>query len=162
MLRNGNIVDVDGVSPLRFPLTPDGTYKVVVRHRNHLGAMTLNGFALSAANSTVVDFNSVATWGTAAQKFLDGRWMLWSGNVNRDKRLSYAGSGNDRDPILAYLFAQPGPPPTPTSVVPDVYRDEDVNLDGSVKYAGSRNDRDPILVNIGSVPATAIRNEQLP
>jgi hypothetical protein len=162
ILANGDIVDVDGVSPLRFPLTPDGTYKVAIRHRNHLGAMTQSGVALSAAAPALVDMETTTTWGTDAQKLRDGRYMLWGGNVNRDKRITYAGSGNDRDPILAYLFVNAPQPISATSVVTDVYANEDMNMNGEVKYAGSGNDRDPILVNIGSIQVTAIRNEQLP
>jgi len=75
--------------------------------------------------------------------------------------LKYTGSSNDRDFILAYMFAQLGSP-TVTSVVTGVYHNADVTMDGLVKYANAGNDRDPILVNIGGVIATAMRIEQLP
>jgi hypothetical protein len=161
--RDGDIVDVDGVNPVTFKDVLPGSYHVVVRHRNHLGVMSATPLALDATPAGPIDFRTGTSHGVEAQKVHvpDGWNLLWAGNVNRDKRLSYAGSGNDRDPILAYLFAEI-PSPTPSSVVTNVYRNEDVNMDGNVKYAGSGNDRDPILVNIGSVIATAIRNEQLP
>ncbi len=158
---DGDIVDVDGTSAVRFPLVGAGNYKVAVRHRNHLGAMTLNGFALSAASATAVDFTTVPMHGFEPQKPRDGTYMLWGGNTNTDTRIRYAGASNDRDPILAYMFSVLVTP-TATSVVPNVYRNEDVNMDGDVKYAGLLNDRDPILVNIGGVTVTATRNQQLP
>ncbi len=37
---DGDVVDVDGVSPVAFPAITTGNYHVAVRHRNHLGAMT--------------------------------------------------------------------------------------------------------------------------
>jgi uncharacterized protein YjdB len=40
--RDGDVVDLDGVSPLKFPGLKMDNYYVVVRHRNHLGAMTKN------------------------------------------------------------------------------------------------------------------------
>ncbi|MBK7753122.1 MAG: hypothetical protein IPI41_11140 [Flavobacteriales bacterium] len=73
-----------------------------------------------------------------------------------DKVLKYAGSGNDRDPILVRVG---GFTPNNTEVL---YCNEDGNLDGVVKYAGVRNDRDPILVNIGGITPNNTRQEQLP
>ncbi|MBP7450142.1 MAG: hypothetical protein KA817_08890, partial [Flavobacteriales bacterium] len=81
---------------------------------------------------------------------------LWSGNVLQDGRLSYSGSGNDRDPILSRIG---GAVPTATTTG---YLSEDVNMDGVVKYSGASNDRDPILNNIGGVVPTATLLEQMP
>ncbi|MBL0043319.1 MAG: hypothetical protein IPP33_02530 [Flavobacteriales bacterium] len=57
--RNGDIVDVDGVSPVAFNVAP-GSYYVSVKHRNHLGCMTSGTVALSSTPATV-DFTSLAT-----------------------------------------------------------------------------------------------------
>jgi len=38
--RDGDVVDIDGASALRFGNTGEGTYYVAIRHRNHLGVMT--------------------------------------------------------------------------------------------------------------------------
>ncbi len=40
MQRDGDIVDIDGFSPLKFNVVQPGSYNVAIRHRNHLGAMT--------------------------------------------------------------------------------------------------------------------------
>lgn len=37
---DGSLVDLDGKSSVKLPLTQDGDYYVVVRHRNHLAVMT--------------------------------------------------------------------------------------------------------------------------
>lgn len=158
--RDGDVVDVDGVTPLSFA-APAGNYYISVRHRNHLGAMTLNTVALGVAPVTV-DFTdgSTATFGTNAQKISGAFRLLWTGNVVRDTPapflLKYTGTSNDRDPILVAVGGT-----IPTNTV-NGYRAEDVNMDGVTKYTGTANDRDPILINVGGTVPTATRSEQIP
>ena len=45
LLSDSNIVDMDGVSPVRFTM-PSGMYHVAVRHRNHLAVMTATPVSL--------------------------------------------------------------------------------------------------------------------
>ena len=162
--RDGNVVDLDGSSALRFDgVLPDAHF-VVIRHRNHLGVMTEAPVALSSAVA-MLDLTDPLqpNHGTSpadaanAQKSRNGRRMLWSGNVVTDGMLKYAGADNDRDPILNSIGGL-----IPTNTLTMVYRMEDVNMDGKVQYAGSGNDRDLILFNIGGEIPTAIRTEQLP
>jgi ligand-binding sensor domain-containing protein len=54
---DGKIVDVDGVSPLRFNGVNAGNYYVVVRHRNHLAIMSANAIPLSGS-SALYDFST--------------------------------------------------------------------------------------------------------
>ncbi|MCB9169523.1 MAG: fibronectin type III domain-containing protein [Flavobacteriales bacterium] len=154
--RDGDVVDVDGTSPVTFYVAA-GNYYVVARHRNHLGCMTAATRALSAVPTTV-DFRSsgTATYGTNARKNVSGAMLLWAGDATSNGQIKYAGSGNDRDAILTRIGGS-----VPTNVT-NGYYPEDVNLNGQVKYAGAQNDRDPILVNIGGTVPTAVRTEQLP
>jgi len=46
--RDGDIVDLDGVSPLEIPGVPDGNYIVAIEHRNHLGVRTPVSLALNS------------------------------------------------------------------------------------------------------------------
>lgn len=64
--RDGDIVDMDGISPVKFTGSVAGNYYVAVRHRNHLGFRTSNIFALNNT-PTVLDFtnNSVALNGAS-------------------------------------------------------------------------------------------------
>lgn len=153
--RAGQVLSATG-SPVRFSV-PNGSYHVAVRHRNHLGAMTMASVPLSSSSITV-DFAalSTATWGTQAQRTVGAKKVLWSGNVVRDGAVLYTGQNNDRDPVLLAVGGS-----VPTNVV-DGYSLSDVNLDGQVKYTGSGNDRDPILANVGGSVPTSIRLEQLP
>jgi hypothetical protein len=139
-------------------------YYVAVRHRNHLGVMTASILSLGPV-LTEIDLTDTGTpnFGTTpplallAQKARDGKRMLWAGNAAHDNQVKYAGSGNDRDPILVAVGSS-----VPTNTVSNVYTANDVNMNGIVSYAGSGNDRDPILVTIGSTVPTAIRTQQLP
>jgi hypothetical protein len=99
---------------------------------------------------------STALFGTDATKPLNGRALLWAGNALGDENLRYAGSENDRDPILVALGGS-----LPTAVATG-YVKEDVNMDGRVRFVGSNNDREPVLVNVGGTLPTATRAEQLP
>lgn len=155
--RDGDVVATDGSSPVAFQVAP-GTYRVALRHRNHLGAMTAAGIALSPTPATVdLTAGATATFGTDARKTIGSARALWAGDVNYSGELLYTGAGNDRDPILSAIGGT-----IPTNTVSGQYRQEDVNLDGTVRYTGTANDRDPILQNIGGVVPTATRVEQLP
>ncbi len=154
--RDGDVVNSDGSSGLVFGVGY-GNYYVVVRHRNHLAAMTATPVALTTS-ATVVDFRSTgtATFGVDARKTVSGQRALWAGNVLPDQQVKYTGADNDREPILSAIG---GTVPTSTA---GGYQAADVNLDGTVRYTGSMNDRDPILSNIGGIVPTNIRFEQLP
>ncbi|MEO1437281.1 MAG: hypothetical protein AAFV80_17195, partial [Bacteroidota bacterium] len=60
LLRDGSIVELDGVSPLTFFNVPAGNYYVAVNHRNHLGLATATAVAVSGA-TPMIDFTDPAT-----------------------------------------------------------------------------------------------------
>jgi hypothetical protein len=151
--RDGDVVSADGVSPLVVPVPP-GQYHVSVRHRNHLGAMTLSPISLAVGSS--LDLSTTLTWGTDAMATIGGVKTLWAGDVSFDGTIKYTGNGNDRDPILSRIGGV-----VLTNVVSGYYQ-EDVTLSGTVSYTGAGNDRDPILFNIGGVVPTNTRTQQLP
>ena len=137
-----------------------GQYYVVVRHRNHLAAMSaapLNMVSNTGQPNTINFMQpGFATYGTDARKQVGSTMVLWAGDVTGDGELKYVGANNDRAPILLAIGGG-----TPSNTVTG-YSSADVNLDGVVKYIGANNDRDPILVNIGGSTPTAVRIEQVP
>jgi len=154
LARDGDIVDVDGTSPVLFDL-PVSDYFVAVRHRNHLGCMTYG--VVSVADTVDFTTSDLITWGVDARKALpNGAMALWEGDVTGDGEVKYTGANNDRDPILQAIGGV-----VPTNVSPG-YNAADCTMDGTVKYTGGSNDRDPILQNVGGVVPTATRLEQLP
>ncbi|MEP0386429.1 MAG: BspA family leucine-rich repeat surface protein [Dokdonia sp.] len=86
LLRNGSIVDIDGISPLSFFQT-FGDYHVAITHRNHLGVMTAATVSLSDAAITL-DLSSdsnVATGGTLALTDMgNGIFAIYAGDVDAD------------------------------------------------------------------------------
>lgn len=154
--RDGDIVDVDGTSPVAFAIG-NGTYHVAIRHRNHLGVMSAVAIALNGTPAGV-DFRatSTATYGSDAQRTIGAVRALWSGDCTANGEVLYTGGGNDRDLVLSRIGGV-----VPTNTV-NGYWPEDANLDGSVMYTGDDNDRDFILRTIGGVVPTNNRTEQLP
>ena len=164
--RDGDIVDVDGVSPVTFPVK-GGNYYVHVAHRNHLGVLGTDAVTLT---STPVTFDArspstnlythVGAESGPPRKTVGATRTLWAGNTWRSLLLSkdilYVGSNNDRDLILTTIGGS-----TPTQTTTGYHR-ADVNLDGVVKYVGENNDRDLILQTIGGSVPTAVRYEQVP
>lgn len=155
--RDGQVVSTAGSGAVIFPGFGTGSYHVAIRHRNHLGTMTLNPVTLSAT-STAIDLTSAATgtFGMDARKPVGGIMVLWGGNVLGDGTILYVGQDNDRDPILVSVGGS-----TPNNTITG-YTSSDVNMDGVVKYIGAANDRDPILLNVGGSTPNNVRLEQLP
>ncbi len=82
--KDGDVVDLDGVSAVHFGHAAAGEYFVAVRHRNHLGAMTASAVSLSE-NAMALNFTtaSLATFGTAARVDLgSGVLGFWSGDLD--------------------------------------------------------------------------------
>lgn len=82
--RDGDIVDIDGISPLRFDLTLDSFY-VVIAHRNHLGVITASTVALSATN-TILDFSNNNTMQSGGANsvvdFSNGIFGIYAGDYD--------------------------------------------------------------------------------
>lgn len=85
--RDGDVVDVDGVSPVVFANLLEDDYYVVVKHRNHLGVMSAVPITCSSV-SVIVDFtndlNAVFGEVNGAAVLSNGRLGLYSGDFNRN------------------------------------------------------------------------------
>ncbi len=154
--RDGDVVDVDGVSPVRITALP-GSYRIALLHRNHLPVLTQAPVVLGAgANTLDLTLGNVPLHVPNAEVPRDGRFLLWQGDVNGNSAVKYTGSVNDRDPLLVNVGST-----TPNNTASGYLR-TDVNLDGIVKYTGARNDRDPILLTVGSTTPNNVRAQPLP
>lgn len=148
--RDGDIVEPDGVSPVRFPVAY-GFYRLAVLHRNHMGVVTQ---APSYLETTNVDFTSPVLdvyGGSDARRLLSGVMLLRSGDSTFNDEIKYVGESNDRDPVLVAIGGS-----IPTTVIQG-YFTEDINMDGVVRYVGEGNDRDPVLTTIGGSNPNAVR-----
>jgi hypothetical protein len=154
--KDGDVVDLDGTSPVSVCASA-GTYRIALRHRNHLGVMTGSGIALSTT-STLVDLTSsgTSTYGTNARRTVGSVRTLWSGNANSNTTVTYSGGSNDRTQVLNTLGAS-------TFLTPlNAYHNSDVTMNGAVSYSGSSNDRAQILNTLGATTFLTPITEQLP
>jgi hypothetical protein len=86
--RDGDLVNIDGISPLVFGITATN-YHVVVNHRSHLGVMTFNAFPLTEIN-TVIDLssNSGSVIGTTnAVTVMGSKFALIAGDFDGDGQI---------------------------------------------------------------------------
>jgi len=165
--RDGDIVDVDGVSPVFFKNFDATNFTVAVRHRNHLGiaadratyAKTLSVANPSAANT--FDF-TVATdaqiYGTnTAYSVVNAKNILWAGNANFNAQSRYTGPANDRDYILSAILGS-----SQGAVLNNTYSAGDLNFNRAVRYTGPGNDRDYLLATILGGVFGQVRSQSLP
>lgn len=139
--RQGLIVGLNGVSNLEMNASPTNYY-VVIKHRNHLGAMSANPIALNE-NEELVDFidSGFATFGNNARvQLASGNMALWAGNANGDDRVRYQGSSNDTNYIKDEVLADPGNGSGNNLYFYFGYDNADIDMDSRIRYQGSSND----------------------
>jgi len=151
--RDGDIVDVDGVSPVAFELLPSGNYFLSIRHRNHLGVMTKTVQPFSTSLFGTLDFtlpgaSGTAAFGTHAMDTIQSRLVLWAGDGNADRKIIYDGIANDRDPVFFDVITDPLNINNNYNHVSFGYYRGDYDLKGSAIYLGSGNDPDVIFFNV--------------
>ncbi len=79
--RDGDVVDLDGVSPVGFSVSV-GSYYVGIKHRNHLAIVSTNTLLLSYT-SILADFTDVATSISASKmNIINGFKILRGGDLN--------------------------------------------------------------------------------
>jgi hypothetical protein len=184
--RDGDIVDVDGVSPVIFSQALPGSYYVTVRHRNHLGVMSRTALPLSSTTTTV-DFRNPNTptftyTGTAsytqtatnqAQVVVQQGVAMWAGNSFIDDAITtphnsviFQGTNNDINTIYQQIITNPLASP---SFKLKGYTTGDVNMNGETIFQGTGNDVEFIYQNIiNNHPGNSLKapffiiREQLP
>lgn len=165
--RDGDVVSAsDGVSPLTFTGINAGSYYVVIRHRNHLGAMSKTAITLSAtttavdltnaANVYVKPFANVATApvysSTNVVTNLPNPAMLWAGDTDGNGQVIFQGGGNDLVPLFSRVVNDPGNTSSLSNYIATSYDLSDVNLDGKSIFQGPGNEVNTIFFNVLNHP----------
>ena len=162
--RDGDVVDLDGVSPVSVPIDNDGNYHILVGHRNHLSIRTATSKALADNSTFAFNFSSAQTQayqdGTitanAAMKDLgNGIFALWGGNASGNNVVRYSTPGNDPAAILAFLGG------ITTGNVSNIYSIMDVNMNRRVFYSTPGNDPAFILGQVLGSVTTVLVTEHL-
>lgn len=141
--RDGNVVDVDGVSPVTFRGRPAGAYYVALRHRNHLGVRTPTTLMLSNEPASTYDFASAqfnAYQGVQAFLGPGLGWGMYGGNANSNTNVRYTGALNDHSTLLDNCLGG-----NKALVLSNVYSTCDLNMNGVVRYTGPLNDQNFLL-----------------
>jgi hypothetical protein len=120
ILHDGTITDVDGSSPLSFPGLGDGSYYIVIRHRNHLPVMCAQPVAMDSS-LVEYDFRTAGTqvYGGTTTLLPSGKFAMVAGNVNRRHGIGAIDLARVRQSMSIGL----------------VYLEDDCNLDGVVTAA---------------------------
>ncbi|MCP1386533.1 Ig-like domain-containing protein, partial [Runella salmonicolor] len=158
--RDGDIVDVDGVSSVKFSQAGSGNYYVVIRHRNHLGVMSQK----TALNEscTVIDFRKANTptftFSSAsinqAQVVVEQGRALWAGNalytntLDNRHEVIFQGSDNDVNVIYQQVINATGNIFVSPFYKLKGYYAGDINLNGEVIFQGTTNDVEFIYQNV--------------
>ncbi len=147
--RDGDIVDIDDAkSPVVFSV-PQDAYFIVVKHRNHLGAMT--DAAIDLKDQLIeVDFTHPETpvFGEFARKINENIAMLWGGDADGNNYLIFQGGGvglPDNDKVFFDVFSDSRNHQNRYNFISEGYKDSDLNMDGQIKYQGGDNDIDNLI-----------------
>jgi hypothetical protein len=170
--RDGDIVDVDGVSPLFFATSAPDQYFISIEHRNHLGIMTKGKFVLSLSPVMSIDLTTTAVplfsfAGRAGNssplsgstRIIGGVRTMYAGNCNLDiaaaayRYITYNNTNaSDR---YAMLMATGG-----TSTI-NGYSIFDIDMNGYARFNGLNPDRLIMMQNTAN-SNTLFVNEQTP
>jgi hypothetical protein len=111
--RDGDVVDVDGISPVRFGGLADDDYHVVIRHRLALPVRTSSVINLAAHSATMVtamplNFTNNTNALSGSQKLIgsSGAYGLWIGDTQRNGSISAPDISDVRgkNPTTAAIF----------------------------------------------------------
>jgi hypothetical protein len=171
--KDGDIVDVDGVSPVTFNNLADGNYILAIRHRNHLGLSidqtsprAVNETKSAAFTTNVIDartatdaqlFGTAAAFTTATHPVLTSVNLLWGGNMNSNANVRYTGGANDKDYLLITTLGN-----NQFTIINNSYNAADGNMNKSVRYTGGANDKDFILITVLGNNQFTTRNQAIP
>ena len=147
--RDGDVVSVKGDSILHFTNTRVGNYFVSIRHRNHLGMVTLNTESFTPFSIPFVDFTFSFTpiVGSNPSINIDNMEAMWSGDLSSDGRVIYQGPNNDIFSMFLHVLRSDKNLDFLPNFISAGYTNNDFNLDGTVIFQGPNNDRALLLFN---------------
>ena len=167
--RDGDIVDIDGVSCLSFSGVSADTFYIAVRHRNHLGVMTAKPIALTNTCSALIDFTSrttaVYTRAVGAIDYSaypqalspDSVMTMWAGNTRADNYVIFQGTNNDKSPVFSLVSKDPGNTGYINNYIVRGYLRQDINVNGTVIFQGPNNDINLLFSQVFNHPKNTTR-----
>ncbi|AXG71976.1 internalin-J [Kordia sp. SMS9] len=157
--RDGDVVDVDGISDIAFSFEGEAEYCLGLQHRNHLGIMTSSSItfvnnALMTINFT--DATNQFTYGTDAQTdngMPTDIVAMWCGDVNSDSIIQYSGTDPDVPAILSEILNDSGNFLNFPTYAITGYNTNDIDMNGTIQYSGTDPDTPFVLQNVLAHPS---------
>lgn len=154
--RDGDVVALDGVSTLSIEAEPRD-YFVAIKHRNHIGIMSLLPVTLSETE-IALDFtdSNTNTFGNNARTTFgmpNNILGLWSGATEGSEAISFSGANNSVDIIKDYVLADPANIFNVVTFQSIGYSNSDTNMDGVTRFSGAGEDGNLIKDNVLSHPS---------
>ena len=137
LLRDGTVVDVDGVSPIYFKNTdPANTLNLYVaaRHRNHIGLRSANLKTLDITSiPTALDLTANSnTMGGFGANLAAGVYGLYAGNINLNSNIRVSGASaalSDFEQLKSLLGT--------SLIISNTYSPGDANMNRTVRISGA-------------------------
>lgn len=158
--RDGDVVDLDGVSHLRIPGVAADSFFVAIRHRNHLGAMSEKVFSgdlidFTSLDQPIFNFGSRLNNGynytglSMNELIVPGYRALWGGDFDGDGKLKFVNPGDDQNVLFFEVFAYPeNLVNTSNYNFAYGYLQGDYNMDGKSKYDNPNDDKNYLFSQI--------------
>jgi hypothetical protein len=181
--RDGDVVDLDGQSPLAFKDVPALPYFVAIKHRNHLSTMSKYALSVSALNKPI-DFtnplfetydkglvNGVNYTGLAQNTSTKpGFACLWAGDLNSDGKVKYENPDDEINFLIQEVINHPDNVNlSSTFNAAYGYFNSDIDMNGKIKYSNPNDDTNYIYsqiffypLNIGGNSNYSLFVEQIP
>ncbi len=168
--RDGDVVDIDGVSPVSFSDVEEGSYHIAIRHRNHLGIMTAGTITFDGSQDIVIDFTDLATatYGENAQVDMGGYQAMWAGDLNSDGQVIFQGNANETGNVFFDVLTAPENNGAVTNYILEGYSNSDIKLNCQTIFQGANNEPTEAFFIILGHPnntdflSNFIINQQLP
>lgn len=159
--RDGDIVDLDGISPLNFENVQLEHYYVVVKHRSHLGVMSkiVNyGDLVDFTNPQIPTYD----FGTTLQ-FFDYTGLaqntfsineseyncMYLGDVNHDGKVKFHGINTDTDVLYGDILNHPSNTNIKSNFDSAIgYYNSDIDMNGKAKFDNPNDDTNTLFSQI--------------
>ncbi len=168
--RDGDIVDLDGASPLSFPDVEASLYFIALKHRNHLSVMSKSSIA-SNVYSKLVDFTSpkFSTFdkglfdiydykGLAQKEWVKyGYESMWAGDFNSDGNLKSSGALDDLNILVNDVLALSERETYGLSYDKGIgYLPSDYNMNSKSKYDNPHDDKNMLYGQVLFYPLNSL------
>jgi len=164
--RDGDVVDLDGVSPLRFQGVNVDSFYVVAKHRSHLGVMSMKVhfselvdftdvdfpvFNFGATKHTQFDYTGLSTKNTVKS----GYRACWAGDLDSNGRVKFTSPSDDQNIVFKdVLFTSPEFLINYNGTIGYYLGDYDMN--SKVKYTNPNDDKNYIFGQLILYPLNSL------